>query len=254
VNDYRAPSFLRGFARGLRQQFYPIPRLSELFIRRTGKLFGGQLRTGAVCVDIGSGVSPHRSIAKQSFDIAQYIALDVAASDSTDLVADATQLPFADSCVDIAISIETLQHVANVNAALDEIVRVLAPGGIVIVSTPFAFAECDFVDFRRWTLRGIEFELESRGLEILLARRRGGLLFAVTSMLHWGVQHIIPGARRSWRTKQSSIATLRAAVVLILGLPTAALSWLALGLDALLPESGFYVGTLVVARHGQIKD
>src|SRR5690348_12955239 len=100
VTDLRAPSFLRRFARRLRQQLYPIPHLSELFIRRAGKRFGQHLRTGALCVDIGSGVSPHRSIAEQSFDIAQYIALDLAASDSTDLVADATQLPFEDSCVD----------------------------------------------------------------------------------------------------------------------------------------------------------
>ena len=250
----RAPSIFRWFARGMRQQLYPIPHLSANFVRRAGELFSDEIRASAVCLDIGSGVSPHRSIAEQSFDIAQYIALDIAPSEFTNLVADATQLPFADSYIDIAISIETLQHIANVNAALDEIVRVLAPGGIVIIGVPFVFAECDLVDFRRWTLQGIKFELESRGFEILLARRRGGLFFAVASMLHWGAQHIIPGARLSWRTKPSTVATLRAAIVLILALPTAGLSWLALGVDALLPESGLYAGTLVVARHRQVKE
>ncbi len=47
-------------------------------------------------------------------------------------------LAFADNAFHFATSFEVLEHVANVAATADEIVRVLAPGGILVVSVPQA--------------------------------------------------------------------------------------------------------------------
>jgi len=50
--------------------------------------------------------------------------------------ADATRLPFADHAFDAAVSIQVLEYVRDVDAALAEIHRVLRPGGrVVIVDT-----------------------------------------------------------------------------------------------------------------------
>jgi len=163
-------------------------------------------------------------------------------------VADAALLPLPNSCIDLAISMEVLQHLDNAAIGLDEVARVLSPNGLLIVSFPFTYAECDVVDFHRWTLKGMEYELKARGFEVLLARRRGGVFFVLASMLHWGAQHVIPGARRSWRAPSTPLAVLRSGLVQLLALPTAALGWLALGIDSVVPVSGIYVGGLIIAR------
>lgn len=50
------------------------------------------------------------------------------------LRADAGHLPFADGGFDVVLSTRVMSHVAQVRPAIDEIVRVLAPGGVVVLS------------------------------------------------------------------------------------------------------------------------
>ena len=52
------------------------------------------------------------------------------------LVADARALPFPDRSFDAVVSFETLEHVVDGGALLDELRRVLIPGGRLICSTP----------------------------------------------------------------------------------------------------------------------
>jgi SAM-dependent methyltransferase len=48
----------------------------------------------------------------------------------------AEQIPLAVGSVDVIVSFETIEHVPDPNRFLDECVRVLAPGGRLIISTP----------------------------------------------------------------------------------------------------------------------
>jgi ubiquinone/menaquinone biosynthesis C-methylase UbiE len=50
--------------------------------------------------------------------------------------ADAHAIPLANRSVDVIVSFETIEHVAEPETFLDECVRVLAPRGVLIVSTP----------------------------------------------------------------------------------------------------------------------
>lgn len=54
----------------------------------------------------------------------------------TFMVADATQIPVADSSVDVITSFETIEHVPSAFGLLSEFIRILKPGGTVIVSSP----------------------------------------------------------------------------------------------------------------------
>jgi len=48
----------------------------------------------------------------------------------------AEQIPLADSSTDVVVSFETIEHVDNPGRFLDECLRVLIPGGLLIISTP----------------------------------------------------------------------------------------------------------------------
>ncbi len=51
-------------------------------------------------------------------------------------VADLLELPFENESFDAAVCFEAIEHVANPEPALDELRRVLRPGGLLLVSTP----------------------------------------------------------------------------------------------------------------------
>lgn len=238
----------RSLGRRIRQRVYPIPARNRSYIRFVADSYGGQVPPKMVCLDLGSGVAPYKDIIRQHFDINVYVSFDLAPSDATNLVGDIAALPVVDGCASLIVVMETLQHVPDAYKAYKEIGRVLAPEGVAIISFPFMFAECDARDFRRWTIEGMKQELASCGLEVLHVSKRGGVFFVFASFLHWSVQHLLPGARKTWRLQPTAWNVTRAIVVQCLALPTALLGWMALGVDALLPDSGFYVGGTIVAR------
>ncbi len=51
-------------------------------------------------------------------------------------VGDGTTIPFADNMFDVVISFETIEHIVEYHHFLDEIHRVLKPGGVLLMSTP----------------------------------------------------------------------------------------------------------------------
>jgi SAM-dependent methyltransferase len=51
---------------------------------------------------------------------------------------DAKRLDLPDGSVDLIASFETIEHVAEPEAVLDELARLLAPGGLLLISTPNA--------------------------------------------------------------------------------------------------------------------
>ncbi|MBU2054192.1 MAG: class I SAM-dependent methyltransferase [Proteobacteria bacterium] len=50
--------------------------------------------------------------------------------------ADVTKLPFADGCFDVVVCAEVLEHIAENRAAVGELLRVLKPGGDLVVTVP----------------------------------------------------------------------------------------------------------------------
>lgn len=92
-----------------------------------------------------------------------------------DAVAMADQLPFAAESFDTVLCTEVLEHVPDPKLVLDELVRVVRPGGRVILTVPFLYQiHEEPYDYWRFTVFGLRNLLRSRGLEVKYIGLRGG--------------------------------------------------------------------------------
>jgi len=89
-----------------------------------------------------------------------------------DLHTDIESLPFENDSIDAIICLEVLEHVKNPFKAADEIKRVLKPGGLLLLTTPFLLgyhgksknysdkethSHAEYPDFWRFTHEGLEY-------------------------------------------------------------------------------------------------
>ncbi|WP_042370258.1 class I SAM-dependent methyltransferase [Streptacidiphilus neutrinimicus] len=101
----------------------------------------GQLAeiTGTV-LDVGCGNGKFVTRLHHDRPDLRVIGMDISAGILADVprpvvVADAQALPFADASMDAVLAMHMLYHVPNIPAAINELARVLKPGGLVIAST-----------------------------------------------------------------------------------------------------------------------
>jgi len=89
-------------------------------------------------------------------------------------VADCAALPFADASFDAVVSFETIEHIAAQEAFLDEVRRVLRPGGLFVLSCP---NKTEYTDKREVTNEFHVRELYRDELATLLAPRFAHLVW-----------------------------------------------------------------------------
>ncbi len=68
-----------------------------------------------------------------------YVGCDMRLGPGVDRIEDLGELGLADEAARTIICVDTLEHVFEARRAADELVRVLAPGGTLLVTTPFEF-------------------------------------------------------------------------------------------------------------------
>jgi ubiquinone/menaquinone biosynthesis C-methylase UbiE len=96
------------------------------------------------------------------------------------------RLPFPDSTFELALCAETVEHVRDVQLLLSELRRVLAPGGVLALTTPAHGPVLRTSDplsphIRFFTRRSLRRLLGELGFEVVsLARRSGTLLVRAT--------------------------------------------------------------------------
>lgn len=86
-----------------------------------------------------------------------YVNLDLFPMPGVDVVADAEQLPFRADMFQRVECDAVLEHVRNPRLVMEEIVRVLAPGGYAHLVTPFCHPFHEYPkDYQRFTLDGLK--------------------------------------------------------------------------------------------------
>lgn len=108
--------------------------------------------------------------------------VDIFPYKGVDVVANAEQLPFADNSVDGAICESLLEHVPNPRKIVEEMYRVLKPGGSMYIVIPFVYPfHASPNDFYRWSVTGLKELL--RGGEIERIAPRSGPTSALMGQL-----------------------------------------------------------------------
>ena len=69
-------------------------------------------------------------------DAIKYARANFAAENVTYKQGDGLAIPLEDSSVDVVVSLETIEHIEDYEAFLEELKRVLVPDGVAIISTP----------------------------------------------------------------------------------------------------------------------
>jgi SAM-dependent methyltransferase len=130
------------------------------------------LRRGANVVALDTDESELRQVAAMFAAMSE--AGEVAAGASAAaVVADATAMPFPDGSFDRVIAAEVLEHIPADQAAMNEIARVLRPGGVAAVTVPAWLPEriCWRLSDDYHTVPGGHLRIFTRGeLETKLAR------------------------------------------------------------------------------------
>ena len=159
-------------------------------------------RVRGVLADVGAGAQPFRDFLSPEV---RYIAVDHEDAERRFgyLTPDTRyfrgpRLPLADAEATAILCTETLEHVRDTAAFLGELRRALAPGGLLILTVPFA-ARWHFVpqDFWRFTPAALDYVLKTAGFrEVRVYARGGALAVACYKALGFILLMLMGGGRR----------------------------------------------------------
>jgi SAM-dependent methyltransferase len=162
-----------------------------------------------------------------------------------DIWGDGGALPFRDASFDTLLALEVLEHVPRPDDLMREIVRVLSPGGKLLVTVPFAAPMHQLpYDYQRFTEVGIRALMERHDLEVIVLEPRGNFAAVVGSLR---AQHLMRTFGSSGKLHDGSMSISRWRAPLLL--PVIALINLVHWCTAMLSrDTNIALGYSVVAR------
>lgn len=125
-------------------------------------------------LDVGCGSKPYRKLFKNanSYVGLEYDTPENRASKNADYFYDGTRFPFLDSHFDSLVCNQVFEHVFNPNEFMNEVFRILKPGGTLLITVPFVWDEHEQpYDFARYSSFGIRSILERQGFAIIDQRK-----------------------------------------------------------------------------------
>lgn len=119
---------------------YDLERRLEVVFE---ELLAGRPLTGLTVLDVGCGTGPftlaalHRGARVTSLDIGiELLRCARAKGAAMPVAGDAAALPFSDASFDLVISSECIEHTAHPERSVAELLRVLRPGSLLVLTCP----------------------------------------------------------------------------------------------------------------------
>ncbi len=152
--------------------------------------------TSGRLLDVGCGDKPYEAFFRPY--VTEYVGVEheatFAATNASrsqgaqrgpDVVYDGRTLPFGDGSFDTVMSVQVLEHTPDPQRLVDEMARVLAPDGIVILTAPFSFRLHEEPhDYFRYSPHGLKAMLLRAKLEVVDVRAQGGLFSVLAHKLN----------------------------------------------------------------------
>ena len=155
------------------------PVLSTTACRKKLKSLLNRYGENHIIINLGSG--PHYIHNRKDV-----INIDIFAFDEVDIAADASTLPILDDSIDLIINGAMLEHVSNPKKVVEEMERILKPGGEIFCFLPFiAPFHAAPADFYRWTMSG------AKELFVIFKDIETGIGTGPTSGMLWTLQEWI---------------------------------------------------------------
>lgn len=138
-------------------------RLSAKLTRITLDRFIARHADSGRTLDIGAQTGPYAA------HFPNRVALDIQPRAGIQIVSDAQRLGVTTASFDVVLCTEVLEHIPNPQQAIDEMFRVLKPGGRLVLTTRFLFpihdAPHDYFRFTKYGLRHLMRAFEIEALE-----------------------------------------------------------------------------------------
>lgn len=189
-------------------------------------------------LDFGCGSKPYKPLFS---NVSHYIGCDTHNSghdhcnSNVDCYYDGKVLPFDDGQFDAVVSFEVFEHVFELPASLKEINRVIKEDGLLLISTPFSWAEHEApYDYARYSSYGLTYLLEKHGFQVVELRKTSSYLLAAFQLLIAYLIQIAPKNRLYY---------------LFQGFLLFPLTLVAYLLDAVLPtRDELFLGSVILAK------
>jgi SAM-dependent methyltransferase len=166
-------------------------------------------------LDVGCAEQPFRPLIEGSSR--RYVGMDVVQNStrSVELVGTLEDAPAPFEPFAAILCTEVLEHVVDIDAAFAGLRRLIAAGGVVVLTVPFVFPlHMEPYDFRRLTLYGAEQLAGDHGFRVESATRLGGLPDVLATLVADASILPIPGSLYS----KVKVGALRAAAGALVGL------------------------------------
>jgi SAM-dependent methyltransferase len=213
-------------------------------------------------LDVGCGEKPYEAFFRPY--VTDYVGVEHEATfeqtfastrSVADVLYDGHTLPFADGSFDTVMSIQVLEHTPTPQRLVDEMGRVLADGGTLILTAPFSFRLHEEPhDYFRYSPHGLRALVEHAGLEVLEVRSQGGLFTVLAHKLNvflafrgGRLERVVQGIGKHGHEKPSAMRPRYWALPAIMP-AIVALSAGSRVLDRVLPERTESLGFLMLAR------
>lgn len=131
------------------------------------KAFAASVPAGALVLDAGSGEAPYKPMLSHCrYESADFELVDKPYAKST-YVCDLSAIPVEDQRFDAILFNQVMEHVPDPKAVLNELFRVLKPGGRMIYTAPLFYEEHEQpYDFYRYTQFAVRYLFEGAGFRI----------------------------------------------------------------------------------------